>query len=90
MNIYVGTLSYHTTEEDLQEAFESFGTVISVMLRRDRSSGISKGYGFVEMPSEAEAQAAINGLDGDELNGQVMTTHAANPDNEGQPYSEYL
>lgn len=90
MNIYAGTLSYNTTEEDLQEAFESFGSVTSVTLRRDRSSGISKGYGYVEMLSGAEAQAAINSLDGEALNGQIMTVHAANPDSEGQPYSEYL
>jgi RNA recognition motif-containing protein len=90
MNIYAGTLSYNTTEGDLQDAFEFFGIVTTIMLKRDGSSGISKGYGFVEMSSEAEAQAAINGLDGRELNGQVMTIYAANPDSEGQLYSEYL
>ena len=90
MNIYVGTLSYNTTEEDLQDAFEFFGIVTSIILRRHGSSGISKGYGFVEMSSEAEAQVAINNLDGRELNGQVMTVHTANPDSEGQLYSEYL
>jgi RNA recognition motif-containing protein len=59
MNIYVGNISYDVTEVDLQAAFEAFGAVASVSLIKDQYSGQSKGFGFVEMPSASEAQAAI-------------------------------
>ena len=90
MNIYVGTLSYNTTEKDLRGAFESFGTVTSITLSRDGFNRLSEGYGFVEMPSAAEAQTAMTNLDGEELNGQTMTVHTASPGHEGEPYFEYL
>src|SRR5687768_12610570 len=73
MNIYVGNLSYDVTEADLQAAFEAFGTVASVSLIKDQSSGQSKGFGFVEMPSASAAQAAITGLHGKELLGRTVT-----------------
>jgi len=58
MNIYVGNLSPEVTEEDLQQAFESYGNVESVKIIKDRYSGKSRGFGFVEMPAKAEAQSA--------------------------------
>ena len=62
MNIYVGNLSSDITEEDLQQAFEEFGQVTSVSLIKDKYTGESRGFGFVEMPGKAEAQAAIDGI----------------------------
>ncbi|MBW2324323.1 MAG: RNA-binding protein, partial [Deltaproteobacteria bacterium] len=62
MNIYVGNLSYEVTDEDLRLAFESFGPVESATIIKDRYNGQSKGFGFVEMSSKAEAQSAIDGL----------------------------
>jgi RNA recognition motif-containing protein len=79
MNIYVGNLSYDVTEADLQVAFEAFGAVASVSLIKDQYSGQSKGFGFVEMPSTAEAQAAITGLHGKELRGRPLTVNEARP-----------
>jgi len=62
MNIYVGSLSYKATEEDLRQAFEGFGQVESVNIIKDKYSGESRGFGFVEMPDKTEAQSAIEGL----------------------------
>ncbi len=64
MNIYVGNLSREVTEEDLREAFEAFGKVTSVTVIKDKFSGESRGFGFVEMPAKAEAQSAMTGLEG--------------------------
>ena len=79
MNIYVGNLSPEVTEEDLQQAFESYGNVESVKIIKDRYSGKSRGFGFVEMPAKAEAQSAINGLNGKELKGQTLNVNEARP-----------
>jgi RNA recognition motif-containing protein len=79
MNIYVGNLSYDVTEADLRAAFEAFGTVASVSLITDPYSGQSKGFGFVEMPSAAEAQAAIAGLHGKDLLGRTLNVNEARP-----------
>jgi RNA recognition motif-containing protein len=79
MNIYVGNLSYEVTEEDLQLAFESFGQVESATIIKDKYSGESKGFGFVEMPSKAEAQSAINGLNEKELKGRALKVNEARP-----------
>ena len=79
MNIYVGKLPYEVTEEDLQLAFEPFGQVDSVTIIKDKFSGQSKGFGFVEMPSEAEAQSAIVGLNGTELKGRTLNVNEARP-----------
>ena len=76
MNIYVGNLSYRVTEEDLQLAF---GQVESTTIIKDRYSGQSKGFGFVEMPSKAEAQSAIDGLKGTELKGRILNVNEARP-----------
>jgi RNA recognition motif-containing protein len=79
MNIYVGNLAYSITEEDLKKAFEAYGEVASVNLIKDQYSNQSKGFGFVEMPESAEAQAAIAGLNGKELSGRTLTVNEARP-----------
>ncbi len=79
MNIYVGNLSREVTKDDLLEAFEEFGQVESVKIITDRVSGESRGFGFVEMPAEAEAQSAINGLNGKELKGETLKVNEAQP-----------
>ena len=84
MNIYVGNLSYGVTEEDLKEAFESFGEVETAKIIKDRYSGESKGFGFVEMPDSACAEAAIDGLDGTELKGRTLKVNKAKPRSEGR------
>jgi RNA recognition motif-containing protein len=83
MNIYVGNMSYNVTEEDLRGAFEAFGKVDSVAIIKDKYSGESKGFGFVEMPSAAEGQAAIDGLNGKEFKGRTLTINEARPKAEG-------
>jgi RNA recognition motif-containing protein len=82
MNIYVGNLSYDITEEDLRLAFEQFGAVESINIINDKFSGRSKGFGFVEMPSRAEGQSAIDGLNGEEKNGRVLKVNEARPRSE--------
>ncbi len=79
MNIYAGNLSYQTTEDGLRQAFEAHGQVESVAIIKDRDTGRSKGFGFVEMPNDAEAQAAIDGLDGTDLGGRTITVNQARP-----------
>ncbi len=79
MNIYVGNLSNEVTEEDLRLAFEGFGKVESASLIKDRASGRSKGFGFVEIVSKDEAQAAIEGLNGTELKGKALNVNEARP-----------
>ncbi len=79
MKIYVGNMSYETTEEDLKLACEEFGTVESVAIIKDKFSGEPKGFAFVEMSSKAEAQAAIDGLNGKELNGRELKVNEARP-----------
>jgi RNA recognition motif-containing protein len=79
MNIYVGNLSYQADEDDLKQAFESFGQVTSAMIIKDRYSRESKGFGFVEMPSKAEAQSAINVLNGESLKGKRLNVNEARP-----------
>jgi RNA recognition motif-containing protein len=79
MNIYVGNLSRDVTEEDLQKAFAEFGQVESVNLIKDRFSGEARGFGFVEMPSKDEAEAAITGLNGQDLQGRALNVNEAQP-----------
>ena len=79
MKIYVGNLSYEVTEEDLRLALEEFGQVESVTIIKDRDSGQSKGFGFVEMNSKAEGQSAIEGLNGKELKGREINVNEARP-----------
>lgn len=82
MNIYVGNLSRDVTEEDLRQAFEAFGQVASVSIITDKFSGESRGFGFVEMPVQAEAQSAIADLNGKELKGRALTVNEARPRSE--------
>ncbi len=79
MKIYVGNMSYDTTEEDLKLTCEEFGTVESAVIIKDKFSGEPKGFAFVEMSSKAEAQAAIDGLNGKELNGRELKVNEARP-----------
>jgi RNA recognition motif-containing protein len=84
MNIYVGNLSRTTTEEALRQAFETHGSVTKVNIITDRYSGDSRGFGFVEMPEQSEAEAAIAALNGQELDGWSLKVNVAKPRNEGQ------
>ncbi|MCA1753800.1 MAG: RNA-binding protein [Spirochaeta sp.] len=70
--IYVGNLNYNTSESDLTELFEAYGTVVSTAVITDRDTGNSKGFAFVEMGSEDEARAAISALDGNEVDGRQL------------------
>ena len=79
MKIYVGNLSYASADEDLRKAFEQFGTVDSVDVISDRGTGRSRGFGFVEMGDEAQARAAIEGLNGKELDGRNINVNEARP-----------
>lgn len=79
MNIYVGNLARSVTEEDLRQAFEAFGQVQSVNVIKDRFSGESRGFGFVDMPSRKEAQSAITGLNGKDLMGRIINVDEARP-----------
>ena len=79
MNIYVGNLSYEVTGEDLQQAFQAFGQVSSASVVKDKYSGQSRGFGFVEMPDKTEAQSAIQNLNGKDLRGQQMNVNEARP-----------
>jgi len=84
MNIYVGNLSRQVTEEDLREAFEAFGQVATVTIIKDKFSGESRGFGFVEMPTKDEAQSAITGLNDKELKGRTLNVNEARPRSEGR------
>jgi RNA recognition motif-containing protein len=84
MNIYIGNLSYEMTEEDLKEAFEVFGEVNTVKVIKDNHTGKSKGFGFVEMPDKAEAESAIEGLNGKDLKGRSLNVSEARPRSESR------
>lgn len=79
MNIYVGNLAHQATEEKLREAFEAFGQVESVNIIKDKFSGESRGFGFVEMPNQAEAQSAIDALNETDLMGRNINVNMARP-----------
>ncbi len=83
MNIYVGNMSRNVSEEDVREAFEAFGQVTSVNIIKDKFSGEPRGFGFVEMQGKAEAQAAIDGMNGKELKGRTLNVNEARPRTEG-------
>jgi len=84
MKIYVGNLPYEVTEEDLRTAFEQFGQVESATIIKDKYSGRSKGFGFMEMASKAEGQSAIDGINGKELKGRALNVNEARPRTEGR------
>jgi len=79
MNIYVGNLSYKVRENDLKEVMEDYGTVDSVKIIKDRDTGRSKGFAFIEMANEDEAQRAIEELNGAEYEGRTMVVKEARP-----------
>ena len=79
MNIYVGNLPYSATEDDLREAFGAFGGVTSATVISDKFSGQSKGFGFVEMADNSEADAAIKGLNGSPMGGRNLKVNEAKP-----------
>jgi len=79
MNIYVGNLPYSITEDDLRQTFGSYGDIASVSLITDKFSGESKGFGFVEMPNNSEADAAIKGLNETQLKGRSIKVNQAKP-----------
>ena len=83
MNIYVGNLSHQTTEDELREAFEAFGQVESANIIKDRYSGESRGFGFVEMPSKEEAEKAVEEMNGKDLMGRALNVSEARPRREG-------
>jgi cold-inducible RNA-binding protein len=82
MNIYIGNLSSDVVDDDLRKAFEAFGEVTSATVIKDKFSGESRGFGFVEMPSQDEAKSAIEGLNGNDLKGQSLTVNEARPRSE--------
>jgi RNA recognition motif-containing protein len=79
MNIYVGNISRTATEQDLKDAFAAFGEVSSAAIIKDKFSGESRGFGFVEMPNKEEADKAISGLNGKDLKGRPLTVNEARP-----------
>ncbi len=79
MNIYIGNLSYDTTEEALKTLFDEFGAVENVKVIKDRFSGRSKGFGFLEMPSNSEADKAIKALNGKRIDGFNIKVNPADP-----------
>ncbi|MGA2070405.1 MAG: RNA-binding protein [Sedimentisphaerales bacterium] len=82
MNIYVGNLAPEVTEDDLKQAFEAFGQVQTATVIKDKFSGESRGFGFVEMPAKAEAQTAITEMNGKDLKGRSLNVNEARPKTE--------
>ncbi|HEU5069010.1 MAG TPA: RNA-binding protein [Verrucomicrobiae bacterium] len=89
--LFVGNLSFNTTENDLQDAFAAFGTVTEANLMMDRMTGRPRGFGFITMSSADEAQKAIEGLHGQDLGGRALTVNVAKPREEraGGPRREF-
>jgi RNA recognition motif-containing protein len=79
MNIYVGNLSYGMSESELRDAFAAFGEVSSVKILMDRETGRSRGFGFVEMPSQSEGEAAVSNLNGKDVGGRALRVNEARP-----------
>ena len=79
MNIYVSNIAFNATTDDLRQLFESYGAVDKVNIITDRDTGQSRGFGFVEMPDSTAAKAAMQGLNGKELDGRALTVNEAKP-----------
>ena len=79
MNLYVGNVYLAVTEDDLRQAFETFGQVTSAKIIKDRYTGNSRGFGFVEMPDHQEAKSALSGLNGTDLKGRALKVNEARP-----------
>jgi len=84
MNIFIGNLSHQTQVDGLRQAFESHGQVATANIIKDKFSGESKGFGFVEMPSQTEAEAAIANMNGKQLDGRALTVNVAKPRTENR------
>jgi RNA recognition motif-containing protein len=84
MKIYAGNLQYTMTEDELQKMFEEYGEVISIKIITDKYSGRSKGFGFIEMPNDAEAEQAIEHLNGTDIKGRAMTVNQSIERKEGE------
>jgi cold-inducible RNA-binding protein len=82
--LYVGNLPYSTTEDEMREAFEAFGQVVSSSIIIDRETGRSRGFGFVEMGSSEEATAALNGMNGTQFGGRTLKVALARPRNDSR------
>ena len=82
-NLYVGNLPFNTTDDDLREAFSAYGTVARAQVISDRETGRSRGFGFVEMSSQAEGQDAISQLNGKEVDGRALKVNEAKPQTNG-------
>ena len=89
MNIYVGNLSYEVTEEELRQEFAAFGEVASVNIITDKYTGRPKGFGFIEMPSVSEGQAAITGLNGKTLKDRTLDVNPARPRSDSRGSGSY-
>lgn len=87
MKIYIGNLPFSTTDDDLRESFGAYGAVDSAQVVTDRESGRSRGFGFVEMPSDGEAQAAIEEMNGKDFGGRSLTVNQAKPREQSRPRS---
>ena len=85
MNIYVGNLSYQASEDELREAFEAFGEVVSVSIIKDKLTGQSRGFAFVEMGTDDAGRAAITGMNGKDYRGRALTVNEARPREERRP-----
>jgi RNA recognition motif-containing protein len=88
MNLYVGNLAYRLTEDQLRAAFEEFGSVSSCTIIKDKVTGQSKGFGFLEMPERSEAEAAISNLNGRDLMGRKINVNEARPRENRAPSAE--
>src|SRR5262245_54119458 len=88
MTIFVANVFWQTTEDDVAQLFEAYGTVDRVQLLRDRETGRARGFGFVDMPDAAEAQAAIDGLHGTPQWGRTLTVSEAKPREERRPRND--
>ncbi|MBM3290183.1 MAG: RNA-binding protein [Candidatus Hydrogenedentes bacterium] len=89
MNIYVGNLSYQANDDDLRTAFGAYGTVKSASVIMDKMTGQSRGFGFVEMASKSEGDAAIAGLNGKDLKGRALRINEARPREDRPPRRDY-
>jgi RNA recognition motif-containing protein len=85
MNIYVGNLSYQASEDELRQAFETYGEVVSVSIIKDKLTGQSRGFAFVEMGSDDAGRAAITGMNGKDYLGRALTVNEARPREERRP-----
>jgi len=88
LNIYVGNLSFDTTEDELNAAFAAYGAVTSARIATDRDTGRARGFGFVEMPTDSEAKAAMTALNGSQLQGRTLTVNEARPREQGRPNND--